>query len=437
MSVTLANVKIWGMDVGVIAWNEATGLGTMEFEPNFIKSGIELAPLKMPFENRKRAVFQFPELRRKSNADYDTFKGLPGLLADALPDRFGNRLINAWLASTGRPENSLNPVEQLLYTGKRGMGALEFEPIIALGNNTSFNIELAELTNLASKILNARSDFEVNLASGESEAIAKILTIGTSAGGARPKAVIAYNSDTNEIKSGQTTAPEGFEHWLIKLDGIDDGQLGNTRSFGRVEMAYYKMASECGIIMMPCQLIEEGGRAHFMTKRFDRDGNHEKHHIQTFCAMKHYDFNEIQSYSYEQLFQTMRELKLDYQDTNQMFRRMVFNVIAKNCDDHTKNFSFRLKKGSNWELSPAYDICYAYRPDSPWVSRHALSINGRRSEFQRSDFYAVAKLANVDEPDKVIDEIIKVVSNWMSFAETTNVDDDLANLIQSNLLISF
>ncbi len=345
----VAEIKIWGELAGAVSWNEKTGLASFEYDPDFKKLNWDLSPLKMPVNAADR-IITFPELRKDKNAEYDTFKGLPGLLADTLPDRYGNQLINMWLAQQGRPPESMNPVEMLCFIGTRGMGALEFEPATFLENKRTFSIEMDSLVDIAKKILSNREAFSTNIQKDEEKAVLEILKIGTSAGGARPKAVIAYNEKTGEVKSGQTKAPNGFEHWLIKLDGVSDVQLGITKGYGRVEMAYYNMAVACGIEMMPSRLMEENGRAHFMTKRFDRAGGDIKHHIQTFCAIKHFDYNLITSFSYEQLFQTMRELKLSYPDAEQMFRRMVFNVIARNCDDHTKNFSFRLKKEvhGNW-----------------------------------------------------------------------------------------
>ena len=368
--MTVAEVKIWGKLVGAVAWDEETGYAYFEYDPGFRQLGWDLSPLKMPLDSAIRP-FSFPELRKDKNSEYDTFKGLPGLLADALPDRYGNQLINLWLAQQGRPQDSMNPVEMLCFIGTRGMGALEFEPSLLKETKRTFSIEIDSLVDTAKKMLDKRESFTTNLTQEEQQAVREILKIGTSAGGARPKAVIAWNEKSGEVKSGQTKAPKGFEHWLIKLDGVNNIQLGSSHGYGRVEMAYYNMALACGIDIMPSRLLEENGRAHFMTKRFDREGNEMKHHIQTFCALKHFDYNLVNSFSYEQLFQCMRELKLTYADAEQMFRRMVFNVIARNCDDHTKNFSFILKQGGKWELSPAYDLCHAYRPGSEWVS-HCL-----------------------------------------------------------------
>jgi serine/threonine-protein kinase HipA len=428
-----AEVKIWGELAGAVSWNEKTGLASFEFDSDFKKLNWDLAPLKMPV-NSSGKVITFPELRKDKNAEFDTFRGLPGLLADVLPDKYGNQLINMWLAQQGRPHDSMNPVEMLCFIGTRGMGALEFEPTTFMENKRTFSIEMDSLVDIAQKILSGREAFTTNLHKDEERAMLEILKIGTSAGGARPKAVIAYNEKTGEVRSGQTRAPNGFEHWLIKLDGVSDVQLGVSKGYGRVEMAYYNMALACGIEMMPSRLLEENGRAHFMTRRFDRDGGDIKHHIQTFCALKHFDYNLISSFSYEQLFQTMRELKLSYPDAEQMYRRMVLNVIARNCDDHTKNFSFRLKKGARWELAPAYDVCHAYKPDHRWVSQHALSINGKRTAITKEDLLIIGKSIKNKKAASIICEINDTVSHWKKFADDVNVLPKIRDEIASTLI---
>lgn len=418
-----AIVNIWGKMAGAVAWDEKSGWASFEYDPAFKRLGWELSPLKMPLSPEQR-IYSFPELRKETGSSFDTFKGLPGLLADMLPDRYGNELINLWLAQQGRPENSMNSVEMLCFIGKRGMGALEIEPTILKQNVNTFSVEINSLVEIASKMLSKKEPFVANLKSDEEKAMREILKIGTSAGGARPKAVIAYNEKTGEVRSGQTRAPEGFEHWLLKLDGVSEVQLGATHGYGRVEYAYYLMALDCGIEMMPCRLLEENGRAHFMTRRFDREGSYTKHHTQTFCAMKHFDYNRVNSYSYEQLFQTMRELKLTYAEAEQMFRRMVFNVIARNCDDHSKNFSFILKQGDRWRLAPAYDLCHAYRPGSEWVSRHALSVNGKRENITREDLIVIGRSIRNKKAEEIIDQVNDTVHNWNYFADKAGVDKD-------------
>ncbi len=430
--IDTAIVKIWGTTAGAVLWNETNQLASFEYTPEFISKGYDLAPLKMPLQ--AGTIYNFPELSSKNEVLESTFNGLPGLLADVLPDRYGNRLLNSWLAQQGRPENSMNPIEKLCFIGSRGMGAIEFEPSTNSKQN-AFDLEMEGLVNVAADMLNKREKFTTNIKQDELKAMQDILTIGTSAGGARAKAIIAYNTKTGIVKSGQANAPKGFEHYLLKLDGVDDAQFGTTKGYGRVEMAYYLMAVDCGIEMMPSLLLEENDRAHFMTKRFDRENGSTKHHIQTLCAMQHYNFNEVGAYSYEQLFQTMRLLRLPYPQAEQMFRRMVFNIIARNCDDHTKNFAFRLKQGGEWELSPAYDICHAYRPDSIWVSKHALSVNGKREGITKQDLLTVAKSMNIKKPELIIKEINGTIKNWKFYAQKVNVNERLTAKIDESILI--
>lgn len=428
--ITVAYVNLWNKRVGAIAWNPNTRIGSFEFEPAFLSDNKwNIAPLKMPIENANGRVFSFPDLR-----DSQTFKGLPGLLADVLPDKYGNILINAWLARHGRPSDSLNPVELLCFIGKRGMGALEFEPIEPKTTNSATKIELDNLVHIAQEILSGRQDFSTHISGSEEKALLDILKIGTSAGGARAKAVIAYNPQTQEVRSGQTDVPKGFSHWLLKFDGVADQQLGTSFGYGRVEMAYHLMAKDAGIEMMECRLLEENGRAHFMTKRFDREVGKGKLHVQSFCAMAHYDFNNVTGYSYEQLFETMRALLLPYTAAEQLYRRMVFNVVARNCDDHTKNFSFIMDKIGKWELAPAFDLCHAYRPGSIWVSQQSLSVNGKRTAITRQDLLAVAKNMNIKMPEQIINQVVSVVSNWLDYANIVAVKDDLKTAIEKTLL---
>lgn len=428
--ITTAYINIWDERVGAIAWDSNNGLASFEYEPSFQSNNWDLSPLKMPIDGTERRIYSFPELRGTT-----TFKGLPGLLADVLPDKYGSSLINAWLASNGRPSDSMNPVELLCFIGSRGMGALEFEPVLPKTNSRATKIELGSLIQIAQEILTGRQQFKTNLSANEAKALSDILRIGTSAGGARAKAVVAFNSDTNEIRSGQADVPKGFTHWLMKFDGVSDQQLGTSSGYGRVEMAYYLMAKEAEIEMTECRLLEENGRAHFMTKRFDREPSNGKLHVQSFCAIAHYDFNEINLFSYEQLFETMRSMILPYANAEQLYRRMVFNVMARNCDDHTKNFSFIMDKTGQWKLAPAFDICHSYRPDSTWVSQHSLSINGKRQNITRNDLLQVAKKMNIKKADAIIDKVRDAVSKWNDFATQTNVKSDLKEAIAKTLLL--
>ena len=427
--ITTAFINIWNKRVGAIAWDFDRRIGLFEFTPSFLSNKWDVAPLKMPTEEASGRVFSFAELR-----DNQTFKGLPGLLADVLPDKYGNTLINVWLARNGRPANSLNPVELLCFIGKRGMGALEFEPVEPKVTNGATKIELDSLVYIAQEILSGRQDFNADLSANEEKALIDILKIGTSAGGARAKAVIAYNPVTKEVRSGQTDSPKGFSHWILKFDGVTDQQFGTSYGYGRVEMAYHLMAKDAGIQMTECQLFEENGRAHFMTQRFDREPGKGKIHVQSFCAMAHYDFNNITGYSYEQLFETMRSLLLPYSDAEQLYRRMVFNVVARNCDDHTKNFAFLMDKTGHWKLAPAFDVCHSYRPGSEWVSQHSLSINGKRKDITRLDLVSVAKNMNIKKSEQIIDQIVEIVSRWNTYAEKVFVQDNLKVAIQKTLL---
>ena len=424
--VDVAEIKLWGELVGAIRWDEQQQLAAFQYSPTFLKKGWDIAPIKMPITEGSR-IFSFPDLRKNKNDTVDTFKGLPGLLADALPDRYGNQLINLWLAKNGRPADSMNPVEQLCFIGTRAMGALVFEPA-QIAPQKVFDIEVSSLVEAAHKMLSKKETLDTNLNANEEKALTEVLKVGTSAGGARPKAVIAYNEKTGAVKSGQTKVPKGFEHWLLKLDGVSDAQFGATHGWGRVEYAYYLMAKDAGINMMGCKLLEENGRAHFMTKRFDREGNI-KHHIQTWCGIQHYDYNNLYGYSYEQLFQTMRVLRLTYPEAEEMFKRMVFNVLATNYDDHTKNFSFRLKQNQQWELAPAYDVCYSYDPTNIWVSQHTLSVNGKHKHITQEDLMTIAKANNIKKGETIIKDISNVVGNWKAYANNAGVEKQLATTI--------
>lgn len=425
--IQTAYVNIWNQRVGAVAWDEQNGTASFEYAPEFVQTGLELSPIIMPAEASR--IYRFVDHRNTS-----TFKGLPGLLADVLPDKYGNTLINQWLVKNNRPANSINPVETLCFIGQRAMGALEFEPAIPKDKGQSIRLEMNELIDITSKILSGRQEFLTNLQPEQEKSLQTILKIGTSAGGARAKALIAFNKETQEIRSGQANVPRGFEHYLIKFDGIEDEQFGTSKGYGRVEMAYYKMAVDAGIEMMESELLVENGRAHFMTKRFDRLNGANKVHVQSFCALRHYDFNDISLYAYEDLFETMRLLVLPYRQAEQLYRRMVFNVIAKNCDDHTKNFAFTMDQSGEWSLSPAFDVCYAYRPSSSWVSQHCLSVNGKRKNIEKADLLEVARKMNIKNANEIIDQIDQVISRWKHYANDQKVDPELRDTIQGTFV---
>ena len=427
--ITTAFINIWKHHAGAIAWDDSTGLGSFEFEPSFLKNNLDISPLKMPVTIPAGKIFSFPELRTSSS-----FRGLPGLLADLLPDRYGNALINAWLARHGRPQNSMNPVEILCFIGKRGMGAMEIEPAFPKGSDKAGKVEIDELVRIADDILSGRKEFSASLPEDEEKAMSDILKMGTSPAGARAKVLIAFNEATGEVRSGQADAPKGFSQWLLKFDGVTDAQFGTSSGYGRVEMAYYLMARDAGIEMTECKLLEENSRAHFMTQRFDREPGNKKIHMQSFFAMQHFDFNDINSFAYEQLFETMRALGLPYPQAEQLFRRMVLNVLARNCDDHTKNFAFLMTDDGKWRLSPAFDVCHSYRPGSTWVSRQSLSVNGKRQNIRRDDFLSVAKQMNIKKAPAIVSDINRIVSNWHEFAEETKVSPELRESIYKTLV---
>jgi serine/threonine-protein kinase HipA len=414
--MVVANVLLWGQRVGAVLWDYEKAYATFEYDARFLTSGLDVAPITMSLENaRAGEIFQF------ANLPEETFHGLPGLLSDALPDRFGNQLIDLWLASKGRDKASMSPVERLCYLGSRGMGALEFEPTERNEKEPSKGLEVGALVELSKKALSIKETLDSHFSNEDAEMFSDIIRVGTSAGGARAKAVIAYNEQTGEVRSGQITSQKGFEHWLIKFDGVTNETLGDPKGYGRIEYAYYKMAIGCGIIMMPSKLLEENGRAHFMTKRFDRIGNDEKLHMQTLCGLCHYDYNNPNAYSYEQAFQAMRQLRLPYTDAEQLYVRMVFNVIARNQDDHTKNISFLMNKSGTWSLSPAYDVTYAYNPENKWIGKHQLSVNGKREDIVREDLLSVARQMNIKKPKEIIEKIVSVLRDWSVYGKEAGV----------------
>ncbi len=434
MSVQTAKVKLWDQFVGALALEDSSDIVTFEYAPEWLERGIEIAPLRMPLAPVK---YRFPALNP------DTYRGLPAAFADSLPDDFGNALINAWLARQGRSPASFTAVERLLYTGSRGMGALEYAPAMrGRGRNPTGSLQLDSLVAVAQKILDQRAALQVEAGSAEERGLETILQLGTSAGGARAKAVIAVNKQRTSIRSGQLTAPEGYEHYLLKFDGVterhsDRQTFGDPKGYGLMEYAYYRMATDAGIEMEPSELLHEQNRSHFLTRRFDRRGNRKIHQL-SLCAMDHADYKQPGTYSYEELFSVARRLRLSRQEAIEIYRRMVFNVVARNQDDHAKNFSFLLEPDQlQWRLSPAYDVAYSYRPDSPWVAAHQLTLNGKRDEFSRADLHAVAQNCighfGPKAANDIIDRVIDVVSGWETYAKEVGVFPELAKEIQQNL----
>ena len=426
---TVINIKLWNENVAAVAWDKEKEYATIEFYDGFAQNGWDIAPLQMPINDILRGgrIFSFPANRGK------TFKGLPSVLADSLPDDYGNSVIDEWFASKNMPVE-ISPLDRLCYIGKRGMGALEFEPANADNLlNESSALEISELTTLAKEILNKRTAFQTNLRNNN-KTVYDILRVGTSAGGAKPKAIIAYNETTGEVRSGQVQAPEGFSYWLLKFDGIEGEKIkDNPQGIGKIEYAYYKMAIDCGIKMTECQLLKEGRRAHFMTKRFDRTGNSEKLHTQTLCAIGNFDRDE--RYSYEQIFQTIRHLNLPYSELEEMYKRMVFNIITRNHDDHTKNHSFIMDKNGQWSLAPAYDLCYSYSPSGKWTSKHQLSLNGKRDNFTMQDLLQVAERQDIKNSKTIIEQTLDVAAQWSVYANKYDVKPQFTKIIQENLIL--
>jgi len=430
----LAEVHLWGKLIGALAYDPDSRLSTFEYSPGWLRSETEVAPLHMPLSTRK---YQFPGLAR------ETYRGLPAVFADALPDDFGNAVIDAWLARQGRAGDGFNPLERLLYTGKRGMGALEFAPAVRRQSDHYEQLELTSLIEMAQLVLDRQAQLQTSVRSDD-HAMQSLFQVGTSAGGARAKALIAINQQRSEIRSGQADAPAGFEHYLLKFDGVQDNRVasevfGDPMGYGRMEYAYYLMAKDAGITVSPSELLIDGERAHFMTQRFDRVGNRKCHYV-SLCAMDHADYKQPGEYSYEQLLSVARQLRLPRQDAIEIYRRMVFNVVARNHDDHTKNIGFILDNPqAKWRLSPAFDLAFSYKPGSPWVNSHQMTLNGKRENFEREDLLSVGQLIGnfSKESRQIIDQVTDVVSEWLAYSDRAGVFKDLSNRIKQSLLLRF
>ena len=428
--MTTAEVWLWNRRIGAVTLPSAERFASFEYDPAFQRSGIELSPLNMPIGG---VVYRFPALATQS------FHGLPGMLADALPDKYGNALIDAWLATQGRSSADFNAVERLCYTGTRGMGALEFLPAQGPASTAAVSVEIEELVRLASEVLVHRKDLRVTFAGDEkAEALREILRVGTSAGGARAKAIIAWSPDTNEVRSGQVQAPEGFGYWLMKFDGVannKDHELADPKGFGTIEFAYSKMAAAAGVEMTECRLFDEGGRRHFMTRRFDRLHDGDKLHMQSLAALAHLDFNEPRANAYEQAFTTIRELGLGQDALDQQFRRAVFNIIGRNQDDHVKNIAFLMDPTGAWRLAPAFDIAYAYNPGGDWTSQHQMSLAGLRDNFTLDSLIAGGKSAGISARAvrAVVSEVTEAIAQWRVFATDVGVPPDFIDDVETNL----
>ena len=424
-----ARVLLWGSLIGAVTWLEDREIGVFQYAPDFLGSGIELSPIAMPLAE---FPYEFPALAR------NTFKGLPGMLADALPDTFGNAVIDAWLAEQGRAAASFHPVERLCYVGSRGMGALEFEPATLAPPDSRRAAEVASLVDLANRILDERAGLGGAFSGVDNrEAINDILRVGTSAGGARAKAILAWNPETGAFRSGQVGLDPGFEHWLMKFDGISgttDTDVTPPMGYGRIEYAYHRMALDAGIEMTECRIHEEGGRAHFMTRRFDRTARGGKRHMQSLGALTHFDYRQPANYSYEQAIRVIQRLGLPRKDLEQQVLRACFNVVGRNCDDHVKNIAFLMNRRGEWSLSPAFDISYAWNPEGEWTGRHQMSINGKRDGFERQDLLALAGAAGIKAPraTRLLDQVLEAVHRWPEFAAEAGVPGRRIKEIGSN-----
>ena len=425
---TVAEVKLWGTTIGAVVLEEGKRTASFQYEPKFVNSGIQVSPLIMPLANQ---IYSFPDLSQTS------FHGLPGLMSDSLPDKFGNALIDSWLARQGRTPASFNAVERLCYTGSRGMGALEFVPATGPAPTNDSVLAIDKLVKLANEILSHRDGLQTNFDNGSAEALTDILRVGTPAGGARAKAVIAWNRQTNEVRSGQTPLAAGFEHWLLKFDGVSenrDKELADPQGYGLIEYAYSRMAHDCGITMSECRLLEENGRHHFITRRFDRpDGD--KLHMQSLAAMLHLDFNMAGAHGYEQAFDVMRRLDMPATAMAELYRRMIFNVVARNQDDHVKNIAFLMDRRGNWSLAPAYDMTYSYQPSGLWTNSHQMTINGKQDNFMLEDFEQCgnAALLKRGQYKTIIHQVRQVVLNWCDYADQAGVVADQRDKIQKAL----
>ena len=409
--VPIVEVRIWGKAVGAVALDPTLGYYAFEYQPSFVRTGIELAPLTMALD-AAREPFVFTDLPEA------TYRRLPGMLADALPDDFGNALIDAWMARAGVEKSQITSLDRLAYMGKRGLGALEFRP--ARGPKPSKSttaIEMSALVESARRAVQGELDTDAHAEA----ALAQIIQVGTSAGGARAKAVVSWNPKTHEIRAGQFDVQAGFEHWLIKFDGVGaDERLGVSRDYGRIEYAYHLMAKAAGIAMSPCRLLEENGRAHFMTKRFDREGN-AKHHMQTLCGLAHLDYRQKATHDVSQLMMTIDRLQLEYPAREEAFRRVAFNVMAANCDDHSKNISFLLRDGGAWELAPAYDVTHAYNPNGEWTYQHLMSVNGKFADISHDDLMVVADEFGIGTSERVLDRVSTAIAAWPELAGEAKV----------------
>lgn len=419
----IVEVMLYGKSLGTAEWSDDRGSSTFQYNSEVINS-IEPSPILMPTEER---IFE-------TNRDHINFHNLPYLLSDSMPDDFGNIMMKEWLKQRDLSIDDINPVDRLTYVGKRGMGALEYKPANHKENN-DYTVDVSELLEVAKKVLEGKQ--EISYGDLDKESLTDILRIGTSAGGARAKALIAIKRGQNhkieEIRPGDIMQANGYSYWLLKIDGANEQSLGEGEGMGKIEFAYYKLAKEAGIEISESTLYEENDRFHFLTKRFDRTSNGEKIHTQTFGALAGLDYKVQKVSSYETLFRLMKRLQLPHKQYEQQYRRMLFNVIARNHDDHVKNFSFMMNKDGRWQISPAYDICFSYSPGGTWTSVHQSSINGKYDNFTKNDLLNFAKTFGIKKANNILEEVITAVNQWPRIAAEIDIPKEKIQYINNHL----
>lgn len=413
--MTVADVYLWGIHIGSVYWDPSKNSSVFEKKPGV---NIDFAPIIMPLDSHKK-IYDSSLVR-----NIEGLSGLHGLLSDSLPDKYGNKLMNQWARENGK--GKLNPVERLLFIGDRGMGALEFKPSIDWAPEITESLEIEELVKYVAKIKDKHGNFIETDIKNNRESFNRLVSIGTSAGGARPKAIVGWDKSNDTFYSGRVDLPEGAEHWIIKFDE-------SNNEYGKIEMAYYLMALRCGIKMEESRLHEAQGKQHFMTRRFDRGENNKKHHIQTLNGMAHFNWTPGK-HSYEDVFNILRKLNLGYDDREQLYRRMLFNIMSINCDDHTKNFSFILKEHMKWELAPAYDLTYSYNHKNSWVCNQSLSVNSKRDNINLNDVLKLGRDNDIKNPEVIIRQVGREIYRcWIKHAKAAGLSSTIASEIQDHI----
>ena len=424
--VDLIEVRCWGRSVGALAYDPRLGLNVFEYTPEWIASGVELSPLHMA---NRSGTYSFPQLAK------ETYYGLPAMIADALPDAFGNAVIDAWLAAQGIAKFEIKMLDRLAYAGERALGALTFHPAQPNLAGPATAIQIADIVAGARLVLAGKAAE----AGSDHDALMQLIQVGSSAGGARAKAVVAYQPHTHQFRSGYVSTEPGFEPWLMKLDGVSKSADGSVNSldrpeqFTRIEYAYYLMAKAAGINMSECRLYEEGPRAHFLTRRFDRGGEGGRIHLQSLCAMDQLDFRYRDTHDYAQYFNVIRRLGMGTEELTQAFRRMVFNVVGMNRDDHTKNVGFLLGQGAQWSLAPAYDLTHAFNPEGEWTQRHQMGVNSKFEFITLADIYHVGDMQAIPAYKSIVAEVMSVVAGWEGFATAAGVSADTRRKIAKDI----